>query len=77
MVNNDILHSICDIFDFNDSKIINIFSLTDMNLSKHELTALFRKPGHKHYRFCKDQVLEEFLKGMQLKYRPEIQLKTL
>ena len=41
----------------------------DFSLSKHELSAFFRKPEHKHYRKCKDQVLRYFLKGVQLKYR--------
>lgn len=40
-----------------------------MSLSQHELTALFRKPGHKHYRECKDQILRNFLKAVQLKCR--------
>jgi uncharacterized protein YehS (DUF1456 family) len=40
-----------------------------MNVSKHEVSAFFRKPGHKHYRSCGDQMLRTFLKGLQLKYR--------
>jgi uncharacterized protein YehS (DUF1456 family) len=39
-------------------------------LSKHELSAFFRRPGHKHYRKCKDQGLRSFLKGIQIKFRP-------
>ncbi len=41
----------------------------DFNISKHELSAFFRKPGNRHYRECKDQVLRNFLKGVQSKYR--------
>ncbi len=41
----------------------------DFNISKHELSAFFRKPGNRHYRECKDQVLRNFLKGVQQKYR--------
>ena len=40
----------------------------DFQISRHELSAFFRKPEHKHYRECKDQVLRNFLNGMQLKY---------
>ena len=40
-------------------------------MSKHELTALFRKASHKNYRECKDQVLRNFLSGLQVKYRNE------
>jgi len=39
------------------------------HLSKHELSSFFRKPGHKNYRECKDQVLRYFLKGLQMRYR--------
>jgi len=50
--------------------VLEILALADFRLSKHELSAFFRKPGHKHYRECKDQILRNFLKGLQLKYRP-------
>jgi uncharacterized protein YehS (DUF1456 family) len=34
---------------------------TGLSFSKHELSALFRKPGHKHYRHCEDQLPVEAL----------------
>ena len=52
--------------------VLEILDLFGLNISKHELSAFFRKPVHKHYRECKHQVLRNFLKGMQLKYRPEL-----
>ena len=52
--------------------VLDILNLTDFKLGKHELSAFFRKPGHKHYRECKDQVLRNFLQGMQDKYRKDI-----
>ncbi|NOY85623.1 MAG: DUF1456 family protein [Nitrospirae bacterium] len=51
--------------------VLEILALADFRLSKHELSAFFRKPGHKHHRECKDQVLRNFLKGLQLKYRDD------
>ena len=50
--------------------ILDIMDLADFHISKHELSAFFRKPDNKHYRACKDQILRNFLKGVQLKYRP-------
>lgn len=50
--------------------IIQILKTTDFNIGKSELSAFFRKPDHKHYRECKDQVLRNLLKGIQQKYRP-------
>ena len=46
---------------------------TGLSFSKHELSALFRKPGHKHYRHCEDQLLRNFLKGLQLRLRKEVE----
>ncbi len=51
--------------------ILDILKLVDFRLSKHELSALFRKPGNKNYRECKDQILRNFLFGIQHKLRPE------
>ncbi|MGP8290740.1 DUF1456 family protein [Halomonas sp.] len=51
--------------------ILAIFELAEFRLSNHELSAFFRKPSHKNYRECKDQVLRNFLMGLQLQLRPE------
>ena len=55
--------------------VLDILELAEFRISKHELSALFRRPGHKHYRECKDQILRNFLTGLQLKYRDDIDLK--
>ena len=52
--------------------VLDILSVAGFKLGKHELSAFFRKPGHKHYRECKDQVLRNFLQGMQDKYRKDV-----
>ena len=52
--------------------VLEILELAEFRISKHELSAFFRRPGHKHYRECKDQILRNFLQGMQLKYRSGI-----
>jgi len=55
--------------------ILEILGLTGYRLSRHELSAFFRKQGHKHFRECKDQILRNFLKGLQLKYRDDMEPK--
>ncbi|ASA57288.1 DUF1456 family protein [Vibrio gazogenes] len=50
--------------------ILDILQLVDFRLSKHELSAFFRKPENKHYRECKDQILRNFLLGLQHQLRP-------
>ena len=49
--------------------VLEILNLGGLVLSKHELSAFFRRPGHKHYRECKDQGLRSFLQGLQTRYR--------
>ena len=51
--------------------ILDIMQLAEFSMSKHELSAFFRKPDNKHYRECMDQILRNFIMGLQKKYRPE------
>ena len=66
--NNSILMKLKIAVNYKTEDIIAVLKLAGFNLSPHELSAFFRKPGHKHYRKCKDQVLRNFLKGLQIKY---------
>lgn len=67
--NNMIFRKLKIALDLKAEDTLAILALSDFTISKHELSAFFRKPGHKHYRACKDQVLRNFLKGLQLRYR--------
>ena len=51
--------------------MLGMLTLGGHPMSKGELTALFRKPTHKHYRDCGDQVLRNFLHGLTLTLRPD------
>lgn len=72
LTNNIIFRKIRIALDLKAEDVLEILALADFKISKHELSAFFRKPGHKHYRECKDQILRNFLQGVQLKYRDEI-----
>jgi len=50
--------------------VLEVFEQVGLPLSHHELSAFFRKPSHKNYRECKDQMLRNFLMGVQLQLRP-------
>ncbi len=69
--NNIVFRKLRIALDLKADDIIDILALAEMRISKHELSAFFRKPENRHYRACKDQVLRKFLKGVQLKYRPK------
>lgn len=70
--NNIILRKLKIALNLRDEDIMEILKLVDFKISKHELSALFRRPDHQHYRPCKDQFLRNFLTGLQMKYRGEL-----
>jgi len=72
LTNNMIFMKLKIALNLKAEETLAILALNDFRISKHELSAFFRKPGHKHFRACKDQVLRNFLKGLQLKYRGNI-----
>lgn len=67
--NNIILRKLKIAFDLQADDILSLLYAADLVISKHELSAFFRKPEHKHYRVCKDQILRNFLMGLQNQYR--------
>ena len=67
--NNIIFRKLKIALDLQAEDVIEILALAEVQISKHELSAFFRKPGHKNYRTCQDQILRNFLNGMQLMYR--------
>jgi uncharacterized protein YehS (DUF1456 family) len=69
LTNNIILTKLKIALNLQSDDVLSLLSKAGITISKHELSAFFRKPGHKHYRECKDQILRNFLKGLQEKYR--------
>ncbi len=76
LTNNIIFRKLKIAFDLQAEDILAILSLVDFRLSKHELSAFFRKADNRHYRECKDQVLRNFLNGLQIEYRGDSQLES-
>lgn len=75
LTNNMILRKLKIALDLKAEQMLYIFSLANRRLSKHELSALFRKPGNKSYEPCMDQYLRNFLSGMQTKYKIKEDIK--
>jgi uncharacterized protein YehS (DUF1456 family) len=69
LTNNIILMKLKIALNLKAEDVMEVMALANVPIGKHELSALSRRPGHKHYRECKDQFLRNFLKGLQLKYR--------
>ena len=68
--NNKIFMKLKIALNLKSEDVLAIMDLASFSISKHELSAFFRRPDHKHYRECKNQMLRNFLKGLQIKYRP-------
>ncbi len=71
LTNNIIFRKLKIALNLQDDDILDILALADMRFGKHELSALFRNPNQSQFRPCKDQVLRNFIHGLQLKYRKE------
>jgi uncharacterized protein YehS (DUF1456 family) len=69
LTNNVILKKLRVAFELKEDDMHAILAQASFPVSKPELSALFRKPGHKNYRPCGDQLLRNFLKGLSIRFR--------
>ena len=67
--NNAILKKLRIALELKEDNLLAIMQQSGNPVSKPELSALFRKAGHKNYKECGDQFLRNFLKGLALRYR--------
>jgi uncharacterized protein YehS (DUF1456 family) len=70
LTNNIILKKIRIALKLHEEDMLSILSAGGQPMSKSEITALFRKPNHKHYRECGDQLLRAFFRGLTMRLRP-------
>lgn len=68
-VNNVLLKKLKIALKLKQEDIEAIFLKAGLTVSGPEITALFRKKGHKHYRECGDNFARNFLLGMARTYR--------
>lgn len=62
--NNMVLRKIRIALELDDEAMLLVFRFADFSLSKNELSAFFRKPGHPNYKYCGDQIVRYFLRGL-------------
>ncbi len=67
--NNQILWKLRIALKLKDTDIIEILQLADFEISKSELSALFRREDHENYKECGDQILRRFLDGLIIRNR--------
>jgi len=69
VTNNTVLKKLRVAFELKESDLLALLGEADVHVSKHELSALFRTPGHPNYRACGDQFLRKFLRSLTKRVR--------
>lgn len=67
--NNIIFRKLRIALNLQDEGILAILANVDFTISKHELSAFFRNPTQSQYRVCHDQILRNFIYGLQNTYK--------
>ena len=71
LTNNAILTKLKIALNLKAEDIIAMLESVGYRLSKPELSAFSRKPDHKHYKLCKDQILRNFIQAIDGNYHVE------
>jgi len=65
--NNEILKKLRIALELQADDMVAIFQRAEFVVAKAELSAFFRRPEHRNYRKCPEQVLKKFIKGLSTK----------
>ena len=65
--NNEILKKLRIALELQADDMIAIFQRVEFTVTKSELSAFFRRPEHRNFRKCPEQVLKKFIKGLSAK----------
>ena len=68
-VNNMLLKKLKVALQLTTEEMLDILDDGGIAVSKGELGAILRKPGHRNYKECGDNFARKFLKGLTIKYR--------
>ncbi|MDP5075658.1 MAG: DUF1456 family protein, partial [Flavobacteriales bacterium] len=63
MTNNSIFRRIRFIYDFSDQQMIDIFALTDVMVTRSDVSDWLKKEDHEEYLDINDEMLSIFLNG--------------
>ena len=65
--NNEILKKLRIALGLQADDMVAIFQRVEFTVTKSELSAFFRRPEHRNFRKCPEQVLKKFIKGLSTK----------
>ncbi|MDD1826383.1 DUF1456 family protein [Photobacterium sp. ZSDE20] len=71
LTNNMIFMKLRIALNMKAEDVLDVLEVVGVSLSKYEIGAYFRKPENKNYKVCEDQLLCEFLNGVQFTNRPD------
>jgi len=64
--NNLILRKLRIALELNEEAMLALLAKAGVQISKSELSAMFRAKGHRNYKPCGDQFLRNFIRGLTL-----------
>lgn len=64
--NNDVLKKLRIAYNLREQQVRDALKLATIELTKSDLAALFRKPGHVHFKACDDELVLDFIEGLGL-----------
>ncbi|MCH7323200.1 DUF1456 family protein [Solibacillus sp. MA9] len=68
-VNNMVLKKLKVACQLTTEEMLDVLDDGGIAVSKGELGAIMRKPGHRNYKECGDNFTRKFLKGLSIRYR--------
>ena len=68
-VNNILLKKIKIALSLTSDDMLGVLGNAGVEISKSELSAVFRKEGHRNYKECGDRYARNFLKGLAIAWR--------
>ncbi|WKY58944.1 DUF1456 family protein [Vibrio sp. SNU_ST1] len=71
LTNNMIFMKLRIALNMKAEDVLDILEVVGISLSKYEIGAYFRKPENKNYKVCEDQLLCDYLNGVQFTNRPD------
>nr|WP_246847789.1 DUF1456 family protein [Vibrio crassostreae] len=71
LTNNMIFMKLRIALNMKAEDVLDVLEVVGISLNKYEIGAYFRKPENKNYKVCEDQLLCDFLNGVQFTNRPD------
>ncbi len=69
LTNNDVLKKLRIAYQLHESDVRELLKLVTIELTKSDLSALFRKPSQRQFKACDDELVLDFIAGLGLLLR--------